>query len=192
MNAELIVFEGLDGVGKSTLSRAVAERLGAEWRATPDVSLRAARELADASMANDPIALQLFYAATVRWASTLAREAISSGRSVVIDRYWASTVAYAPLRGDSIDLRAVQATLLAPTITVFVDVDEDLRRERLAARRSTAADIATLLQGPSLRESYRRTLDDRFHGRVLRVDNSGTLENTVATVLSALRLLEAA
>ena len=40
----LIVFEGLDGVGKSTVINGVAERLNAKRMRTPSPSLREARE----------------------------------------------------------------------------------------------------------------------------------------------------
>lgn len=192
MSGGMIVFEGLDGVGKSTLSKAVADRLGARWMCTPDATLRAVRAAIDEAMCDDPIALQLFYSATISWASTRARALIAEGHAVVMDRYWASTVAYAPLRGASIALDALEPTLLRPALTVWVDVPEALRCERLAKRGATAADNATLLQGSALRAAYARALSDPLHGAVLVVDNSGSLERSVAAVLAAIARREAA
>lgn len=186
MSPSLIVFEGLDGVGKTSLSKHVAAQLGAHWMSTPDASLRSTRAMIDAAMCDDPIALQLFYAATVSWASTRARALIDSGTPVVIDRYWASTVVYGGLRGRSVALDDVRATLLRATLTVWVDVSEELRCERLRQRGATAADNATLLQGRALREAYARTLSDALHGDVLIIDNSASLDVSARAVLTAI------
>lgn len=192
MTARLIVFEGLDGVGKTSLSQRFAERIGARWLCTPDSALREVRTKIDGLLCEDPIALQLFYSASVSWASTQARAFIAQQQSVVIDRYWASTVVYGSLRGRSIDLDSVQATLLSPAITVWVDVDEELRCERMRQRGATAADNATLLQGRALRAAYERVLSQPFHGALSIIDNTGSLEDSVRMLVARIARPEAA
>ena len=65
----LLVLEGLDGSGKTTLARALADHLGAVPCTTPDPRLRAVRQVVDEALAADPLAGPLFYASTVLAAS---------------------------------------------------------------------------------------------------------------------------
>jgi dTMP kinase len=191
MPTSLIVFEGLDGVGKTSLSKALAERIGCEWTSTPSPSLRSARKHIDELMRDDPVGLQLFYAATVSWASTYAKATLARGRSLIVDRYWASTVVYASLRGARVDLSTVEQSLLRPRVTIFVDADEAVRRARIAKRSSTRADLETLSQGALLRQRYTEVLQGPTHGTVLRIDNSGSIEQSLRSLCAALDHLEA-
>jgi dTMP kinase len=147
MRAPFIVVEGLDGTGKSTLAAHLAERLGATLLRTPATELSTVRPVVDAAFAQSPVAAQLFYGATVVLASDRARTLLAQGTPVVIDRYWLSTVVYAACRDAHIDLSPVEPVLLRPDLTVFVDADEDVRRD--AARRTrgmTAADHDSVAQ----------------------------------------------
>ncbi len=169
MRGRLIVFEGLDGVGKTTLSERFALRLGAVWRSTPGAAFGDCREQLDRAFAADPIGAQLLYAASVSRASVEARGLLEAGHDVVMDRYWLSTLAYAPLRGAFVDLGAVEAGLLPADVTVFVDLDEELRRSRLVSRGVTLADRQTFQPGVAagLRERFHRGFARPVAGQVL-------------------------
>lgn len=116
-----IVFEGLDGSGKSTCARLLADTIDAEYLTTPSPDLRAYREDVIASFAGCQEANQLFYLATVFATSANARDLIGEGRPVVLDRYFLSTQAYAAFRGTVLDLDQVAKDLLPADITVFLD-----------------------------------------------------------------------
>ena len=51
-----IVIEGLDGTGKSTLARSLAQHLGAIHLRTPDESLASVRPILDAMLSETPSA----------------------------------------------------------------------------------------------------------------------------------------
>jgi len=142
--ARFIVLEGLDGVGKSTLARVLASRLDAQFMSTPGDSFKDLRGLAIAAFGDDQLARALFYTATVSCEGRKARTTVIQGRSVIMDRYWASTVAYAKARGVSANLDEVGPHLTPPDITVLITLNESTRLARLDQRGMTADDLETI------------------------------------------------
>lgn len=185
MRGLLIALEGLDGTGKSTAARGLAASLGAAPLSTPGTALAEARAVLDAAFVRDPIAAQLFYASTVVAASGDADRIVASGRDVVVDRYWLSTVVNAPLRGDSVALPQIERLLRPADVTFVLELEEPIRRARLAARGMTAHDRRTLepeLAG-HLRHSYRAELRRPVAGRGLVVDVTGLDEAALVATL---------
>ena len=167
-----IVFEGLDGSGKSTCARIVAQELGAELMTTPSPDVRVYREDTITSFSGCQEACQLFYLATVFAASARVGDLLADGRSVVLDRYFLSTQAYAAFRGSTLDLDPIARHLLPADVTVFLDVPLSTRRSRVSKRGATIADCETM--SPEADATLLRTHAERFGlpivGRLLRLD----------------------
>jgi dTMP kinase len=184
----LIAVEGLDGTGKTTLSRQLATTLQAEWSTTPGIDIRhgGLRELADMAF-TDPQARQLFYAAAVVQESARIAELLQQGRTVVVDRWWLTTWAYGQLRGDGLDLWAVEALVLPADVTLWVELPESERRRRLLARGMTAADRQTLQTGTAarLKRLYRQGLGRPIAGQVVRLDVAGADAEAVCALAVA-------
>jgi dTMP kinase len=167
-----VVFEGLDGSGKSTCARGVAERLGARYMTTPSPVVRAHRDHVVGSYAGCQEAAQLFYLSTVFAASDEVRCLLDNTVSVVLDRYFLSTQAYAEFRGSRLDVDALGDSLVSADVTVFLDVPLEVRRRRLEARGSSMADRETL-SAPAdrhLRAAHARRAALSVVGRWLCVD----------------------
>lgn len=140
-----IVFEGLDGSGKTTLARLVADALGALYMQTPSETVRVFRDEIIESFTGDQEAAQLFYLSTVFAASTEVERHLGAGRSVVLDRYFLSTQAYAEFRGSKLRLDDFAELLVSADLTVFLDAPLDVRRQRIVERGgASAADRETL------------------------------------------------
>ena len=187
--ANFIVFEGLDGSGKSTCARLLAREMGAEFMTTPSPEVRAHRQDIITSFNRCQEACQLFYLSTVFAASARVGELLATDRSVVLDRYFLSTQAYAAFRGSNLDLDAIAQQLLPADITVFLDVPLSTRRARLLKRGATVADRETLSSKADA--ALRRTHAARFElpvvGRLLRLDGERPSPDDVVR-----RVLEAA
>ena len=167
----LIVFEGIDGSGKSTQIRKLGERLdinvdqydqqyldferGRYGGSTERFDIEAtfqfgATEVGSAvrSILLDPsndclddrTEALLIIADKAQHVSELVRPALNSGRTVLSDRYCASTLAYQGY-GRGLDLELLDAMMqfatqgLEPDLTVLLDIDVAAALERLGDQR---------------------------------------------------------
>lgn len=172
MRGRLLVLEGLDGVGKTTVAMLLAERLSATLLSTPDASLRGARGMIDNLYSHSPEAAHLFYASCVAHASERAEEETSRGRDVVLDRYWLSTWAYDHVRGARLRLGELTRRLRAADFTFLLTTADEERRRRLAARGASAEDQKTLRPGvgTAIERRFRRGLRTRIAGTGVVLD----------------------
>jgi dTMP kinase len=145
MTGRFIVFEGGEGSGKSTQARLLAERLGALLTFEPgDTPLGAQvrRILLDqASLEITPRAEALLMAADrAQHVVEVIRPALASGRTVVCDRYLASSVAYQGF-GRQLDpievanLSAWATEELYPDLVVLLEVPLSVSRQRTGEPR---------------------------------------------------------
>jgi dTMP kinase len=171
-----LVFEGLDGSGKTTCAKRTAELLGAHFMTTPSEALRGYRDPILASFKTSQEAAQLFYLATVVAASREIDAHLASGVSVVLDRYLLSTQVYAEFRGSKLNIDEEIERLLRPAdLTVFLDVPLEVRQARIAKRaESSVADQETfsVAADRTLRAGYNRWFENRIVGDLLRLDAS--------------------
>ena len=154
-----VVFEGIDASGKSTQARRVADLHDAYFTFEPGdtplgVDLR--RWVLDAATPMTPVTEALLMLSDrSHHVRTVIEPALVSGRSVVSDRYFASTLAYQGY-GRGVDLpRLDAATELAigeclPDLTVLIDTPLAIANERRA---------------PDVRDRF-ESADLEFHQRV--------------------------
>ena len=158
-----LAFEGIDGSGKSTQARRVAAQRGALFTFEPGDSLVGAdlrRWLLDEATAMSPTTEALLMLADrAHHVATVIEPALSSGTSVVSDRYSASTLAYQGF-GRGVDLLALErATALAigecvPTLTVLLDVPVAVAAARRAPRPTDRFESAATAFHESVRQGF--------------------------------------
>lgn len=179
MRGRLIAVEGLDGVGKTTLSRALANALGGRWMTTPGPEIRAVREQFEAAFVASPVARSLAYGAAVMAAGGDAGPVLDAGRDVIVDRYWLSTLAYAPPTAWAA-LDAMSAQVRPADITLYLSAPDATRRERLAGRgQMSAADRDTLAPGKAhwLDQRFRSFADNPAAGAFREIDAAGSAQD---------------
>ncbi|MXW61050.1 MAG: dTMP kinase [Acidimicrobiaceae bacterium] len=145
MTGRLIVFEGVDGSGKSTQVRRLAQRhdfdVTFQFGAT-DVGSAIRSILLDPDNArlDDRTEALLIIADKAQHVSEIVRPALADGRTVISDRYRASTLAYQGY-GRGLDLQLLDAMMhfatqgLEPDLTVLLDFDVATALERLGDQR---------------------------------------------------------
>lgn len=206
----LVVFEGAEGVGKSTQLRRLAAWL--EHEKIPACLVREPggtplgdeirRLVLDTPGQVDPRAeALLFIASRAQLVASVITPALASGAVVVADRFFLSTYAY-QIGGRGLpehDIRAANAVAtggLVPTLTVLLSlpVEESLRRMR-----------ARIGGGPDRIESaeakFHERVDEAFAafatprwqqahpeaGPIIRIDASGSEHDVEQRVVSAVR-----
>jgi len=187
----LIALEGIDGCGKSTQARLLADRLGALLTFEPGatalgVSLRTLLLDPDRPVVDEHTEALLMAADRAQHVAEVVRPALERGTWVVTDRYAASTLAYQGY-GRGLDLAELSLLIewatggLAPDLTVLVEVDPAVGQ----ARRSGSVEDRMELEGDGFRrrvaDGY-RCLAERQDTAWLVVDGSGTVEEVAALV----------
>ncbi|TCJ14896.1 hypothetical protein EZJ19_08385 [Parasulfuritortus cantonensis] len=183
-----IVFEGLDGAGKSSAAKRTACLLGAHYMTTPTQAVRIYRDEIIGSLKGNQEAAQLFYLATVMAASADVRALLASGQSVVLDRYFLSTQVYAEFRGSTLDVDDAVGKLLLPAdLTVFLDAPWAVRQDRVLGRGCSAADRETLsaFAHSQLLSGYERRANHQVTGRLVRIDSSIATIDEIASMVVA-------
>jgi len=190
----LIAVEGIDGCGKSTQARRLADTLGALLTFEPGATLLGSgvRRLAlDPSMPEPvPRAEALLMAADrAQHVDEVIRPALEAGRWVVTDRFSGSTLAYQGA-GRGLDADALRQVVdwaadgIAPDLSVLVDVTVATARRRLAAG---AHDRLERLDG-EFHERVRAGFLSIAHGagrRWVVVDGSGPEVQVGAEIVQA-------
>ncbi|MDO4749856.1 MAG: dTMP kinase [Eubacteriales bacterium] len=150
MEAKFIAFEGLDGSGKSTQIRMLAERLRMKGRrvavtAEPTVSALGGLvrdSLSGFTKRTDEELAALFLADRVAhnvnpiWG---IEKLLGDGNDVITDRYYYSSFAYQGLRTDEDWVYAMNLNCPAirrPDLCIFLDLDTETARKRMAEDRS--------------------------------------------------------
>ncbi|MDP5306479.1 dTMP kinase [Paracoccus spongiarum] len=194
-------FEGIDGCGKSTQARLLAEALRAEGR---DVVLT--REPGGSPGAEEIRRLLvegtgerwspeteclLFTAARRDHLERTIRPALAAGRVVVTDRFADSTRVYqGAARGDLRDMvDRLHALMIAtePDRTFVIDIDPATALARGRARGGGEDRFESLGLGFQERLAAGfRALAREYPGRVRLIDGSGTADDVAARVRAAL------
>lgn len=200
-----ITFEGIEGSGKTTQQRLVAEALRAKGRTvvvtkepggTP-LADRIRAILLDSANVIDPIAEVFLFAASRRQHTTEVIEpALARGEVVLCDRYADSTLAYQGF-GRLIDLDRLRTLnhwatdALVPHVTLLFDLPEETGLGRAVSRNSAAAQDEGRFEAEDLR-FHRRVREGYLAMAVAEpkryrvVDATGTVDEVFARTRAAL------
>lgn len=191
-NGRLIVVEGIDGSGKTTVAREIADRLASEGR---DVRLTqeptdsfvgtAAREaLRDPD--HDPVSEALLFAADHAGHVARLRPEIEQGRTIVSDRYSTSWRVYQSVTledafAEGVDPRTwltdlVEPFELEPDLVLLLDLPVERAIERLDDREQAAEKFE---QADFLKAVRGRYIELAREEGFARVDATKPIEATV-------------
>ena len=184
----LVALEGIDGCGKSTQARLLAERLGAVLTAEPGATALGAalrRLLLDPDL--PPLSARaealLMAADRAQHVLEVVRPALARGDWVVSDRFVPSSLAYQGVgRGlgvPAIELvNGIATTGLEPDLVLVLDLPPEVAIERFGAARDRLEEEDDAFR-LAVHEAYRDLAGTR--GWVL-VDAAGSIEDVEARI----------
>jgi dTMP kinase len=174
-----LVFEGIDGAGKSTQIRKLGERLreaGEEpvlsREPTDGVWGRRIRESATTGRMTASEELRSFIQDRTEHLEGLVMPALQAGRVVVLDRYFYSTIAYQGTRpgGDPVAVRQQMESLFpAPDLVLWFDLEPERALVRITASRGEVPNEFERVEGL---ERAREVFKSLGGGHIRRIDAS--------------------
>ena len=185
----IIVFDGIDGCGKSSHARAVAQYLGSRGHGVvllkePTKESPAGKQLRDALLSGERPSpeeeLRLFVEDRKWDVENRIIPALNSGNVVVLDRYYYSTVAYQGARGiDTKRIWEMNSFAPKPDIAFILDIEPEEAMKRLHRRedRDYFEEIEYLRK---VRDIF---LSMRALPEVVIIDSSGTFNETQKEIM---------
>lgn len=194
---KLIVFEGLDGCGKSTQARLLAESLRADRR---DVRLdaeptdgeigRLIRRILRGELREEPSAVAALFAADRIAHNAAIAPLLDSGTVVISDRYYYSSMAYQGVEADADWVRRLNLDcpyIKKPDLCVFLDASVTACLTRIRMGRSGTA--PEIFENQNSLQAIRQRFDEVFAAlpdeHVARVDAGGSPEEVALAVRRA-------
>jgi len=191
-NGRFIVFEGIDGSGKTTQGRLLAERLGCSkkvlFTAEPSDG-PIGRRIRSMKERLEPLEeARLFTEDRRHHIERVIVPALNEGKAVVCDRYVHSSAAYQGARGiPAADILAWNAAFaVAPDAVVLLALPVDSALERIASNR----DMLSLFEDREYLErvaAIYQSLDDPL---IVRIDALGDIEEVHKKIVVALATME--
>jgi dTMP kinase len=188
-----VSLEGIDGSGKSTQARLLAEALGPETVAIREPGGTEAAErirelLADPAVPLEPLAeLMLFCAARADLTERVIRPALEAGRTVVSDRFSDSSVAYQGSArglgvGEVIGLCEAATDGLWPDLTLLLKVEPEVGLGRADGEDRFESEGLQLQR--AVAEAYEE-IAIIASDRVVVIDGDGTVDEVHERVMTA-------
>lgn len=177
-----VTLEGLRGCGKSTIAPLLASRLNARHLSALPNEYNAPRAMLDTASRNPHARAHLFLSAVLATAD-LTRELLAAGTSVVVDSFFARTLATHRAYGAEIDFVPPVEWPASVMILLECSPEERLRRLQSRTKTDTWWDELAEVRSELIEQEYRK-----FPAH--RVDTTGRRpEQTVEELLPILSRL---
>lgn len=196
-----IVFEGIDGSGKTTVSKLFIEKLKERnkkvlWTNEPNsdtdfgLDIRSILKKHETKLDN-LTELLLFSASRVEHIKNVIEPALKENKTVISDRYYYSTVAYQGFAGNMKGniLSAVNGAVfnkfpIYPDIVFWIDTDIDACMQR--SKKTDAKDMMPKEYYELCREYYSHLYNNREaykSSRIIKIDGNQTLDKVVEDIM---------
>jgi len=196
---KFIVFEGLDGSGKSTQIKNIAKRLqNSAYKVYPTFEPTDGpvgsliRQMLSGKVVTDQRTIASLFAAdrTDHLVNEIngIQQKVKQGGLVLCDRYYFSSYAYHAQYIDMewvINANSLNAEILRPDLTIFIDVDPDICFERIKQGRKSFDMYEKIDILEKVRTNYFKAFD-AVSGleKIIVIDGNRTMEKVEDAILS--------
>ena len=197
-----IVFEGIDGAGKSTQAKLLASALESAGKKvymtaepTELPSGKALREVLGGKVKKTPCEIALMFAedrVAHNTDSELGIEKmLSEGAYIICDRYYYSSLAY---QGSEVDYDWVKALntrcpdIRHPDLCIFLDLSPTESMKRISIGRDSTEIYENEETLSTVRNTFMKVLEDmKKEDKIAIIDASGDIENVASAILDAVK-----
>jgi dTMP kinase len=166
-----IVIEGIDGTGKSTQVKRLAQWLTSQGREvitsrepTDRPWGKKLRESAETGRLSPEDELRYFLNDRRQHVEELITPSLAAGKIVILDRYYFSTMAYQGARGmNPLEIRYLnEAFAPVPDLLLILDLDVDQALQRIGSRGDTANEFEKRGNLERCREIFLSLASEKF------------------------------
>ena len=198
-----IVFEGIDGAGKSTQARLLAEALEREGRRvyitaepTPLPSGRALREVLGGKVKKTPCEIAIMFAedrvAHNKDGEIGIEKLLAEGVCIICDRYYYSSLAYQGSQCDYEWVRSLNTRcpeIRHPDLCVFLDLTpEESMKRIMSANRDGTEIYETEEILAKVRNTFMKVIEDMSReDRIAVIDASRDIDTIASDILAAVK-----
>jgi dTMP kinase len=169
-----IVIEGMDGVGKTTITKLLAKSLNAITYKIPPLELNSIRDTIDNS---NKYAKFFYYLSATYYTSWNIQLSIKAGKSVVCDRYYQTTLsAYDDEVVNLVKREQIIDKLYKPDFCFLLTVSEEERIKRLNSRGYLSNDDIESIDNKVLREAQ---MSKYYQMDMIQIDTTGKTEQNI-------------
>lgn len=200
---KFIVFEGIDGSGKSTQIAMLAKRLkesGEKVYVTAEPTFSASGGIIRDALSGAVKRSTCELAALFVWdrinhninKANGINKMLEEGYTVISDRYYYSSLAY---QGEATDYEWVKALncscpeIRKPDLCVFIDVSPEVAIERITSDRATTEIFEEVGKLTRIRDTFLRIFDDLKDDNVAIINGDGTPDKVSDEVYESIRAL---
>ncbi len=163
MKYKLIAVEGVDGTGKTTITRLLAKEFKGKYFYTPPIIIRFLKNFMDR---HAPIKIRCIYYLAGNWLSSLILPFYIRKTTVFCDWYYFSTIAYHSVL---MKKNLKEPKLLKPDVVIYLSADWEVVEKRLSERKEKSKyENMEFLKKVDIK--YREMLED--FQKVIYVDTS--------------------
>jgi len=188
---KFIVFEGIDGSGKTVQSKKLSESINGYYTYEPtDGEIgKLIRRVLRGEMDYSGETLALLFAADRREHIFTIRKELKY-RHVISDRYIYSSIVYQNIQGVDLDfILNINRFAIKPDILVYLDVDVEEALRRMGKNRKEIFENREMLE--LIRERYWSIIESRIveprHGYIVIDTTKKSIEETHKEILRALK-----
>ncbi|MCE9597803.1 MAG: dTMP kinase [Spirochaetia bacterium] len=185
-----VVFEGIDGSGKSTLTKAVWDRLGTQAQLLREpTGLHTGKLIREKLSAPQTIPqkdwIQLFTEDRALDVEQHLKPALAAGKIVLMDRYYYSTAAYQGANLPDLSaaeiVKAQQAMFPEPDMLVYLEISPEAALARISSRPGLE-----IFETRSQLERISKNYESILPKGTLRLNATKSVDSNVQTVQRAI------
>ncbi len=185
MKGKMLVFEGLDFSGKSTLSKMMAKRInGVYYKTPPENYVEIIKKMDESSPFIFTEERLLLFLESLKSASSEIEKILESEKNVIVDRWVWTTLSYHFANNQQLyrkwqnNWKKLTSGLIIADVEFFVTIDNSILKERVALRGEMSPNDKLLLSRMDIRETI-KGLFLSLNPNFIILNNSGAIEETL-------------